>query len=59
MLPARADSHLNNANKRRATYPEEEAKVVREIEEKLPGGMRPTLAAINDVRPIYLFIYFN
>jgi cytochrome P450 len=48
----------NNANKRRATYPEEEAKVVREIEEKLPGGMRPTLAAINDVRFIYLFYFY-
>lgn len=49
---------LTNNSKRRATYPEEEAKVVREIEEKLPGGMRPTLAAINDVRFIYLFISF-
>jgi hypothetical protein len=31
--------------------------VVREIEEKLPGGMRPTLAAINDVRFIYFLSY--
>lgn len=39
-----------------ATYPEEEAKVVREIEEKLPGGMRPTLAAINDLERLDLFV---